>query len=112
MARNLGEPPAEWLESLETSVRKEVMAESQKAISLERLLWHTYHTVPLPHELEEADDDGYQIEEEKPEKMDPEFSDQELARIAAVLSPVLSYDPATRGTPGELWAALEEVWSS
>lgn len=101
----LGQPPLEWYEKLDDSLRNMLDNTPRQDMELDQYFQLNYNNDDAQL-LEIDDDDEDEIPVEEYEKPPPEFTDAELTAFVEILSRLLSYHPPARGTPATLLEAL------
>lgn len=101
----LGQPPLEWYEKLDDSLRNMLDNTPRQDMELDQYFQLNYNNDDAQL-LEIEDDDEDEIPVEEYEKPPPEFTDAELTAFVGILSRLLSYHPPARGTPATLLEAL------
>ena len=106
LKRTLGQPPLEWYEKLDDSLRIMLDNIPSQDMELDQHFQLNYnHDDSQLLEIDE-DDDEDEIPVEEYEKPTPELTDAELTAFVGILSRLLSYHPPARNTPATLLEAL------
>lgn len=101
---HIGPPPKNWAKRLEDNIQERIDETNVRMIGLDRYLRLAYSQDDAQLIEMEADEDDYPIEDY--EKAKPEFTDAELDAISDIISRLLTYVPASRGTPETLLRSL------
>ena len=102
---HLGPAPQNWIDRIDEKTRDRISQNSSKPLQLDRWLQLAYdQDYEKLLDMEEDEEDFPMEEYEKPMR---EFTDEDLDTLGHTLRGLLTYNPASRGTPEAL---LRSPW--